>query len=139
MPGTECKLATDRLYSIDHLWIKSVATDIVILGITSPFEKILGEPFKISEAQTNTKLVNGDAFGTIEGFKVAADLVSPVGGTIVQNNEFLKGWMVQGQIIEPLVNDPYNTGWIVAMQLSKPDELKSLMTALQYRDLVSKK
>jgi glycine cleavage system H protein len=83
--------------------------------------------------------VNGDAFGTIEGFKVAADLVSPVGGTIVQNNEFLKGWMVQGQIIEPLVNDPYNSGWIIAIQLSKPDELKALMTALQYRDLVGKK
>ena len=76
---------------------------------------------------------------TIEGFKIAADLPSPVSGTIVQTNTFLKGWMLQGQIIQPLVIDVYNTGWMMAIQLSKPDELKALLTALQYRDLIAAK
>ncbi|RJO62685.1 MAG: hypothetical protein C4542_02325 [Dehalococcoidia bacterium] len=58
---------------------------------------------------------------------------------MVQVNQFLKGWMLQGQVIQPLVIDVYNTGWVIAIQLGKPDELKTLLTALQYRDLVAAK
>jgi len=139
VPGTECKVATDRLYSRDHLWVKSVSTNIVVIGITAPMEKILGEPFKIALPAAGITLARDDDFGTIEGFKISADLISPVSGKVVQINEYLKTWMFQGQIIEPVVNDPYNTGWMIAIQLSTPDELETLLTAQQYSALVAKK
>jgi len=139
VPGTECTVATDRLYSRDHLWVKTVATNIVVIGITTTLEEILGEPYKISDPEVGSVLVQGDVFVTVEGFKISADLSSPVSGTIVQFNDYLKTWMTQGQIIEPLVNDEYRNGWLIVIQLNKPDELKTLLTAQQYRDLVSKK
>ena len=111
----------------------------MVIGISAILEKILGEPYKISDIILGSKLDQQDTFVTIEGFKIAADLPSPVSGTIVQVNTFLKGWMLQGQIIQPLVIDVYNTGWVLAIQLSKPNELKALLTAQQYRDLASKK
>ncbi len=41
--------------------------------------------------------------------------------------------------ISPVVYDSYNSGWMLVVQLNKPDELKALMTAQSYRDLVTKK
>jgi glycine cleavage system H protein len=104
----------------------------VVIGISVPLEKILGEPYKITDIKLGSALDQGDSFVTIEGFKVSADLPSPVSGTIIQVNQYLKGWMIQGQVIQPLVFDVYNTGWMMAVQLSKPDELKALLTAQQY-------
>ncbi len=41
--------------------------------------------------------------------------------------------------ISPVVYDSYNSGWMIALQLSTPDELKTLLTAQQYSDLAAKK
>ena len=102
-------------------------------------EKILFEPFKISLPKNGSNLVLSNDFGTIEGYKMVADLISPVSGTVIQINDFLLTLMNQGTVLEPVINDPYNGGWMLVVQLSKPDELKSLMTAQNYRDLVAKK
>ncbi|RJO62686.1 MAG: hypothetical protein C4542_02330 [Dehalococcoidia bacterium] len=62
------------MYSQDHLWAKSVSANIVVVGISAILEKILGEPFKISDAVVGSVLAQGDSFVTIEGFKISADL-----------------------------------------------------------------
>jgi glycine cleavage system H protein len=109
------------------------------MGITSVMEKILYEPFKISLPKTGSKLTQADDLGTIEGYKISADLISPVSGTVIQINDFLLTLMNQGTVLEPVINDPYNGGWMLVVELSKPDELKALLTAQSYRDLVMKK
>jgi len=76
---------------------------------------------------------------SIEGYKISADLKSPVSGTVLQINDFLLTLMNQGTVLEPVINDPYNGGWMLVVELSKPDELKTLMNAQSYRDLVTKK
>jgi glycine cleavage system H lipoate-binding protein len=40
--------------------------------------------------------------------------------------------------IHVMVDDPYGGGWLVVMLLSKPDELKGLLTPQQYITLSSK-
>ena len=138
--GTTCTVATDRLYSADNIWAKSLSANIVVMGITTTMVEILYEPYNLSLSQVGTTLASGDAFGIIAGYKMTADLISPVSGTLVEINNFLIGLGKQGSaLISPINDDPYDAGWMVVVQLSKPDELKSLMSAQSYRDLVAKK
>lgn len=109
------------------------------MGITTTLDEILFEPFKILLPKVGDKLIPGEAFGTIEGYKMISDLLSPVSGTVLQINDFLISLMIQGTVLEPVINDPYNGGWMIVVQLAKPAELVSLLTAQAYRDLVGKK
>ena len=137
--GTTCVVATDRSYSADHIWVKSISasTNVSVMGITTTLDEILYEPFKISLPKVGDKLAAGNAFGSIEGYKMTADLLTPVSGTVIEINDFLNSLMMQGTVLEPVINDPYNSGWMVVVQLSKPGELTALLTAQAYRDLVA--
>jgi len=134
VPGSECTVATDRSYSADHLWVKSLSANMVVMGITAPMVIILGEAYKLSLSGTLLSL--GDAFGTIEGYKITADLIAPVSGVIVQTNSPLLVPAGQGGMIHPIVEDPYNSGWFVVVQLNNPNDLKSLLTAQGYVNLL---
>ena len=137
--GTACVVATDRVYSADHIWVKTIATstNIAVIGITTTLDEILYEPFKISLPKVGDKIAQGDAFGTIEGYKMTSDLLTPVSGTVIQINDFLNSLVIQGTVLEPVINDPYNSGWMIVVQLAKPNELAPLLTAQAYRDLVA--
>ncbi|OGO17003.1 MAG: hypothetical protein A2Z02_03105 [Chloroflexi bacterium RBG_16_48_7] len=99
---------------------------------------ILYEPYSLTLPKVGSTLALGDFFGTIEGYKMMADLPSPVSGVVIGVNDFLvrQGKQGQGGYISSINTDPYNSGWMFVVQLSKPDELKVLMTAQSYRDLV---
>ncbi len=137
VPGTACVVATDRVYSTDHIWVKTIATGIVAIGITTTLDEILYEPFKISLPKVGDKIARFDTIGVIEGYKMTADLLTPVSGTVLQVNDFLNSLVRQGTVLEPVINDPYNGGWMIVVQLAKPSELASLLTAQAYRDLVA--
>ena len=139
VPGTACVVAADRVYSTDHIWVKTIATGIAAMGITTTLNEILFEPFKILLPKVGDKLAQGDAFGTIEGYKMISDLLTPVSGTVIQINDFLNSLVRQGTVLEPVINDPYNSGWMIVVQMAKPGELASLLTAQAYRDLVGHK
>jgi glycine cleavage system H protein len=137
VPESECTVATDRHYSLEHVWVKTVAPDIVILGITTTMVAILGEPFRMTFPEVGNKLARDDGFAEIEGYKVTADLIVPVSGEVIQINTFLKTFVGQ-HIMEPLINDTYNTGWMIAIKLSNPQEINDLMTWEQYMERLGK-
>ena len=59
----------------------------------------------------------------------------PVGGEVLEFNEQLSE---DGGDNPGLLNeDPYGEGWIVKVSLSNPDDLKGLMSAADYQELVS--
>jgi len=122
---------------MEHIWIKSISNNLVVLGITTTFVAILGEPYKMTFPPVGQTLGQFDSFGEIEGYKVAADLITPVSGTVAQINFFLKEW-TGGNTLEPVCTDPYNTGWMILVELTKPDELKELMSPLAYVDRLGK-
>lgn len=97
--------------------------------------EILGEVFQLSLFQTPLSI--GDAFGTIEGYKISADLIAPVGGMILQINSWLLVPAGQGGQIDPIVNDPYNSGWFIVVQLNNPNDLKSLLTPQGYANFIA--
>ncbi len=144
IPNTECKVATDRVYTADHLWVKETqpGSGIVVVGPSSSLEKILAYPDRMewnTAAVIGARLGREDTFGYIEGYKIGTDLLSPVNGTLLQRNDFLVALAANGKEIEPVVIDPYNSGWMIVVKITSPDELKGFLTPQQYRDLVAKK
>jgi glycine cleavage system H protein len=133
VPGHPCTVADDgRLYSRDHVWVKSLSGGTAVMGITSAMVDILTMPNKCSLSQAGTALVKDDAFGTIEGYKLSTDLITPVSGTMVQINTLDIGYAGLDSQLEPLSSYPYTTGWMVVVQLSDSAELKTLLTAQNY-------
>jgi len=121
VPESGCVIATDRLYSPEHIWVKSVSTDLVVLGISNPLVKILYEPYSLSLPEVGQSLARDDAFGSIEGYKMRVDLLSPVTGVIIEVNEDVRE---QGRgglagYIALVNGDPYNYGWMIVVQMKK--------------------
>jgi glycine cleavage system H protein len=107
------------------------------MGVTTTMVDILAEPYSLSLPPVGTQLNSGDDFGSIEGYKLTSDLISPVSGIIIEANSYLTIPVGQGGNIQPINNDPYGAGWLVVMQLSNPSELSSLLTPQQYVNYVS--
>lgn len=136
--NSPCVVAVDRSYTLDHLWIKIVSSNVAVLGVSTTLVEILFEPYKILLDKATSAINRSEAFGTIEGYKMAADLLSPVSGKILQVNDSLIKASNEGKTLDALRNDPYNSGWLAVILLSKPAELDSLITAQAYRDSIAK-
>ena len=111
---------------------------MVVMGITPTFVEMLGEPYQISLPDVGTVLSADDSFGTVEGYKITADLITPVSGGVIEVDEWVLANSSEGALIPQLNGDPYNSGWLIVVQLSKPGELSSLLNAQAYLKLLSK-
>jgi glycine cleavage system H protein len=133
VPSSECTIATDRLYSEDYIWVKSVSTNLVVIGVTPTLITISSRPYALSLEKINTELICGNRFGDMEGQKVNSDLISPVSGKIVQVNEVVvRQGMGQGEYMPTVNSDPWNTGWMIVVQLKNEEELKVLMKPQEF-------
>ena len=137
--GTTCNVATDRKYSTDNVWVKSLSESIVVMGVSTTMVDILSNPYHLSLPKVGTILVRDDGFGAMEGTKMSADLITPVSGTVLEVNEVLNSLVKQNVALTPLIQDTYNSGWMVVVQMSKPAELDDLVTPQRYIELVIKK
>jgi glycine cleavage system H protein len=136
VPDCYTKIAADRMYSELHTWVKRVESDVVVLGISDKFSAMLYKPSVLTLLPIGTILARDGVFGDIEGQKMNADLISPVTGKIIDINTFLLGAQMKG-IFEPVVGDPYGSGWMTVVQISRLEELNDLLTPLQYLDYSS--
>ena len=137
--GTTCSVATDRSYSTDHVWVKTLSANIVVLGITTTMVETISNPYNISLPAVGTTVVKDNLFGDAEGTKMNVDLISPVSGKVLQVNEIINSLVKQSAVLTPVIQDPYNSGWLFVAQLSHPVELNDLVSPQKYADLVTKK
>jgi glycine cleavage system H protein len=118
-------------YTEEHEWVK-VEGDEVIIGITDFAQSELGDIVYVEVETVGETLDKGEVFGTVEAVKTVSDIYMPVSGEVVEKNEKLDD--------EPeLINkDPYGEGWIIKVKLSNKDELDSLLTANDYKNIIEK-
>jgi glycine cleavage system H protein len=138
---TACNVANDgRKYTADHVWVISLPNGVAVLGITETLVEMIAFPNKISMSKVGDVLVNdgNSSFANVEGSKLNVDILNPISGKIIEVNDFLLTFNTRTEL-EPLMVSPWTDGWMVAVQTSKPDELKNLLSATQYRDLLLKK
>ena len=99
----------------------------------------INNPYSLTLPKVGTTLIKDDLFGTAEGTKMNVDLISPVDGKVIQVNEVLNSLVKQAAVLTPIIQDTYNSGWLLVAQLSNPAELSDLVTPQKYIDLVTKK
>jgi glycine cleavage system H protein len=135
VPGTSCMVANDRLYSLEHVWVKSLAGDMAVIGITQTMVTILDDPFKCELCEVGTMLNKDESFGNIQGWKVTADIITPVSGRVIDRNILVIGFVGEDGVISAL-QDHYRKAWMIVIQMTNPAELDSLLTPQQYVERV---
>ena len=66
----------------------------------------------------------------VESVKAASDIYAPVKGTVVEANNALTN-------NPALINtDPFGEGWIFALKIENPDDLKNLLSAAAYKEQI---
>lgn len=124
------KVLESLRYSETHEWVK-VEGDIAIAGVTDFAQSEMGDITYVDMPDVDDEVVKDEEFGALESVKASSDLISPVSGVVVENNEALED-------APELVNqDPYEN-WIIKVKMSDPEELNDLISAEEYTKLTEK-
>jgi glycine cleavage system H protein len=106
------RVATDRLYTSDGVWVQAQGAMQVRLGLTDFVQQHGGDVAFAKVKPTGTRLKPGDELAELETMKVNLDLPSPVTGTIVEINKAL-------ELKPELINqDPFGEGWLAVVEAS---------------------
>jgi glycine cleavage system H protein len=119
----------DLLYSEDHEWARAEG-NLVTVGISQFAVDKLGDVTQVDLPREGEVLKQNDPFGSVESVKAVSDLLSPVSGKVVKVNTTLQ------DSPEYVNEDPYDGGWMMQIEASKPEELKQLMDAAAYETLL---
>lgn len=104
------RVATDRLYTPEGLWVLQEPASRVRIGLTDFMQQRSGDLAFATVKPVGTKLGVGDEFGEIETVKVTQTLGSPVAGAILEANPAL-------DLTPEVVNgDPYGAGWMAVIE-----------------------
>ena len=99
------------------------------MGVTDFAQKQLGDVVFVELPSPGSQVTQGQSCGTIESVKAVSELYSPVSGKVLEVNP------VVSTKPETVNTDPHGT-WLVAIELSNPKEIDTLLTSDQYEALV---
>jgi glycine cleavage system H protein len=116
-------------YTKDHEWLR-VEGNTGYIGITDFAQGELGDVVFIEIETLGEKLKKGDVFGTIEAVKTVSDMFMPVSGEVLEVNSELE------DNPEVVNKDPYGAGWMVKISIPDPAEIKDLLDAAKYKELI---
>jgi len=124
----------DYLYSKEHEWIK-LEGDTGTIGITNYAQGELGDIVFVELPQVGASFEANAEIATVESVKAVSPVYSPVSGEVIEINDAVLADPKPEE--QHIVNkDPHGEGWFVKMKISKPDELKSLMSAGDYEEYI---
>ena len=117
----------DNLYSKDHEWIL-VKDNVGTIGITDYAQHELGDVVYVDLPEVGDTFEAGEPFGSVESVKAVSEVFCPVAGEVIEVNSVLEE--------KPeLVNEsPHQRAWMIKIRLTKPEELKELLSAEEYEE-----
>ncbi|MCY0860630.1 MAG: glycine cleavage system protein GcvH [Sulfolobaceae archaeon] len=122
----------DRYYTDTDEWVK-IDGEMATVGITDYAQKKLRDIVGVELPEVGREVKMGDPVAVVESVKAAADIYSPVSGTITEVNEDLSS-------SPELINkDPYGKGWIFKVKISNPEEKDKLLNADKYVEKIKEK
>lgn len=119
----------DLLYTKDHEWAR-LEGGVATVGVTRFAVDQLGDVTQVDLPKEGETVRQGEIFGSVESVKAVSDLFAPVSGKVVKVNSPLS------ESPEYVNEEPYDEGWMIQIELSKPDEAKALMDAAAYQDFL---
>jgi len=123
------KTPSELKYTKDHEWIK-IDGDIATVGITEFAQGELGDIVYVEVETVDETLEREEVFGTVEAVKTVSDLFLPLSGEIIEFNESLEDEP------EKVNTDPYGEGWMVKIRMTAPEQVKDLIDAEAYKELI---
>ncbi|KAI9445196.1 glycine cleavage H-protein-domain-containing protein [Lactarius indigo] len=117
-----------KLYTPDHEVIKfDDETGVGTVSITDYAQKSLGDVVFVELPEEGVTVEQGEPVGAVESVKAASDVYAPVSGDVVHINGELGG---QPSLLN---KSPEDDGWLFKLKLSKPEELRGLLTEDEYK------
>ena len=117
-------------YTEEHEWVKTEGEKVRI-GITDFAQEELGDIVFVELPEVGSTVSADEPFGSVESVKTVSELYAPVSGKIIEINE---------ELIEnpEYVNESaYDKAWMIVIEPSDMSELKKLMTAEQYEEMIN--
>lgn len=121
---------TDRLYSKDHEWVKDNGDGTAVAGITDYAQEMLTDIVFVELPPIGKKVAQGEPMAVVESVKSVSDVYAPVSGEVIDVNNTLE------ETPELLNQDAFGKGWIAKLRLGNTAELKSLLNAADYDNLI---
>ena len=120
----------DLRYTKEHEWVK-VEGNTAIIGITDFAQNELGDIVFVELPEVGDEVALEQPFGSVESVKTVSELYAPVTGTVVAVNEELSD-------SPELVNEsPYESAWMIKVELSNPSEVEALLSPEAYNEVIS--
>lgn len=125
----------DLRYSAEHLWVRLDDDNHATIGVTEEALEDKNDITKIRLPSEGDEFSKDEPFGRlgVSGGNAAAGfkLYAPLSGEIIAVNDDLV------DAPEAILEDPYEEGWLVRMEISAMSEYDDLMTREEYDDFVS--
>jgi glycine cleavage system H protein len=99
-------------FTEEHQWARLASDGLTAtIGISQHAQDALGDIVFVDLPQIGTSFAQFDIGAVVESVKTAADVLMPLGGTVIEVNEALRA--------EPALanTDPMTTGWFMRIQL----------------------
>jgi len=112
-------------YSKEHEWVR-MNGNIAEVGVTVFAQESLGDVVFVDLPEAGTEVEQFAKFGEIESVKAVNDLFSPVGGKILEVNSEATDRP------EAVNEEPYDSGWLIKVEISDTAQLDALMDAATY-------
>jgi glycine cleavage system H protein len=112
-------------YTKTHEWAH-VEGNIVTVGITKFAADQLTDITYIELPDVGDHVFKGQDFGNIETVKAVSELYAPVDGEVTAVNEALE------EDPNILIKDPFGAGWLIKIQVERPNAVTGLLTAEEY-------
>ena len=114
---------SDRFYNSNHLWSKQDETRQITVGMDELGLDSLGELAYLTLPSEGTPVEMGKAMGSMEAAKMTGELVAPVSGIVIEQNDKV----LQNPL---LVNEePYGNGWLVKIEPTNWEEESEAMVS----------
>ena len=115
-------------YSESHEWVRMEPDGTATIGITFHAQEQLGDIVFVQNPDVGRVVEQGAECGVIESVKAAADIYSPLSGTVIAVNEDLDA------APQKINEDPYGA-WLFKLSLRDPAELSQLLDAGAYEKI----
>jgi glycine cleavage system H protein len=114
------EIPKDLRYTDSDEWVR-VEGDEAVMGISDYAQEQLSDIVYVEfTVDVGDEVAKGDSVSAVESVKAAADVYTPISGTISAINEELP------DTPELINTDPYGEAWMIKIKMADPSEVEAL-------------
>ena len=120
----------DLKYTEDHEWVK-LQGNAAQVGITDHAQSELTDIVFVELPKVGKEVKKGDELAVVESVKSVSEIYAPVSGKVISVNNKLE------DAPETINESPYVEGWLVEIEFADENEIKELLDAKSYKNIIS--